>query len=174
MLSTNRISIKNEDLSASLVSTVSKVLGYTVVDAEKGPCKPVKISAGSSEKIHSIFGYTSAKYPMIQEALDFNAGYDLFISAPYDATCSKVGVAYVTSKGIIAADPVELNGTYIEDLSEDSDIEIPGITSTLSMKKAGSFIDVEPETSSERKTVTIKQKQGSQEKQLQSQKATRR
>lgn len=164
MLSTNRISIKNEDLSASLVSTASKVLGYTVVDAEKGPCKPVKISAGSSEKIHSIFGYTSAKYPMIQEALDFNAGYDLFISAPYDATCSKVGVAYVTSKGIIAADPVELNGTYIEDLSEDSDIEVPGITSasTLSMKKAGSFIDIEAEASSTGKTVTIKQKQGSQ------------
>ena len=162
MLSTNRISIKNEDLSASLVSTASKVLGYTVVDAEKGPCKPVKISAGSSEKIHSIFGYTSAKYPMIQEALDFNAGYDLFISAPYDATCSKVGIAYVTSKGIIAADPVELNGTYIEDLSEDSDIDVPGITSNLSMKKAGSFIDVEPEASSTGKTVTIKKKQGSQ------------
>ena len=157
MLSTNRISIKNEDLSASLISTASKVLGYTVVDAEKGPCKPVKISAGSSEKIHSIFGYTSAKYPMIQEALDFNAGYDLFISAPYDATCSKVGVAYVTSEGIIAADPVELNGIYIEDLSEDSDIEVPGITSksTLSMKKAGSFI--KDAASSTGNTVTIKQ-----------------
>ena len=156
MLSTNRISIKNEDLSASLVSTASKVLGYTVVDAEKGPCKPVKISAGSSEKIHSIFGYTSAKYPMIQEALDFNAGYDLFISAPYDATCSKVGVAYVTSKGIIAADPVELNGTYIEDLSEDSDIEIPGITSksTLSMKKAGQLVS-EAKIEPSGKTVAI-------------------
>lgn len=154
MLSTNRISIKNEDLSASLISTASKVLGYTVVDAEKGPCKPVKISAGSSEKIHSIFGYTSAKYPMIQEALDFNAGYDLFISAPYDATCSKVGVAYVTSKGIIAADPVELNGTYIEDLSEDSDIEIPGITSNLSMKKAGNFIS-EAKIEASGKTVAI-------------------
>ena len=156
MLSTNRISIKNEDLSASLISTASKVLGYTVVDAEKGPCKPVKISAGSSEKIHSIFGYTSAKYPMIQEALDFNAGYDLFISAPYDATCSKVGIAYVTSKGIIAADPVELNGTYIEDLSEDSDIEIPGITSTssLSMKKAGQLVS-EAKIEPSGKTVAI-------------------
>ena len=156
MLSTNRISIKNEDLSASLISTASKVLGYTVVDAEKGPCKPVKISAGSSEKIHSIFGYTSAKYPMIQEALDFNAGYDLFISAPYDATCSKVGVAYVTSKGIIAADPVELNGIYIEDLSEDSDIEVPGITSksTLSMKKAGQLVS-EAKIEPSGKTVAI-------------------
>ena len=142
MLSTNRISIKNEDLSASLVSTSTRVLGYTVVDAEKGPCKPVRIPAGSTEKIQSIFGYTSARYPMIQEALDFNAGYDLFISAPYDATCSKVGIAYVTDKGIFAADPVELNGVYIEDLSEDSDVEIPGITSksSLSMRKAGSFI----------------------------------
>lgn len=142
MLSTNRISIKNEDLSASLVSNTTRVLGYTVVDAEKGPCKPVRIPAGSTEKIQSIFGYTSSRYPMIQEALDFNAGYDLFISAPYDATCSKVGIAYVTDKGIFAADPVELNGAYIEDLSEDSDIEIPGITSksSLSMRKAGSFI----------------------------------
>ena len=156
MLSTNRISIKNEDLSASLISTASKVLGYTVVDAEKGPCKPVKISAGSSEKIHSIFGYTSARYPMIQEALDFNAGYDLFISAPYDATCSKVGIAYVTSKGIIAADPVELNGIYIEDLSEDSDIEVPGITSksTLSMKKAGQLVS-EAKIEPSGKTVAI-------------------
>ena len=140
MLSTNRISIKNEDLSASLVSTTTRVLGYTVVDAEKGPCKPVRIPAGSTEKIQSIFGYTSSRYPMIQEALDFNAGYDLFISAPYDATCSKVGIAYVTDKGIFAADPVELSGAYIEDLSEDSDVEIPGITSNLSMRKAGSFI----------------------------------
>lgn len=155
MLFTNRISIKNEDLSASLVSTSTRVLGYTVVDAEKGPCKPVRIPSGSTEKIQSIFGYTSARYPMIQEALDFNAGYDLFISAPYDATCSKVGVAYVTDKGIFAADPVELDGTYIEDLSEDSDIEIPGITSNLSMRKAGSFISEAKIVPSE-KTITIK------------------
>lgn len=157
MLSTNRISIKNEDLSASLVSTSTRVLGYTVVDAEKGPCKPVRIPAGSTEKIQSIFGYTSARYPMIQEALDFNAGYDLFISAPYDATCSKVGIAYVTDKGIFAADPVELNGVYIEDLSEDSDVEIPGITSksSLSMRKAGSFIS-EAKVEPSEKTVTIK------------------
>lgn len=156
MLSTNRISIKNEDLSASLVSTSTRVLGYTVVDAEKGPCKPVRIPAGSTEKIQSIFGYTSARYPMIQEALDFNAGYDLFISAPYDATCSKVGIAYVTDKGIFAADPVELNGTYIEDLSEDSDIEIPGITSTssLSMKKAGQLVS-EAKIEPSGKTVAI-------------------
>lgn len=154
MLSTNRISIKNEDLSASLVSTTTRVLGYTVVDAEKGPCKPVRIPAGSTEKIQSIFGYTSSRYPMIQEALDFNAGYDLFISAPYDATCSKVGIAYVTDKGIFAADPVELSGAYIEDLSEDSDVEIPGITSNLSMRKAGSFISgAKIEASG--KTVTI-------------------
>ena len=156
MLSTNRISIKNEDLSASLVSTSTRVLGYTVVDAEKGPCKPVRIPAGSTEKIQSIFGYTSARYPMIQEALDFNAGYDLFISAPYDATCSKVGIAYVTDKGIFAADPVELNGTYIEDLSEDSDIEIPGITSksSLSMKKAGQLVS-EAKIEPSGKTVAI-------------------
>ena len=156
MLSTNRISIKNEDLSASLVSTSTRVLGYTVVDAEKGPCKPVRIPAGSTEEIQSIFGYTSARYPMIQEALDFNAGYDLFISAPYDATCSKVGIAYVTDKGIFAADPVELNGTYIEDLSEDSDIEIPGITSTssLSMKKAGQLVS-EAKAEASGKTVAI-------------------
>ena len=154
MLSTNRISIKNEDLSASLVSNTTRVLGYTVVDAEKGPCKPVRIPAGSTEKIQSIFGYTSSRYPMIQEALDFNAGYDLFISAPYDATCSKVGIAYVTDKGIFAADPVELSGAYIEDLSEDSDVEIPGITSNLSMRKAGSFISgAKIEASG--KTVTI-------------------
>ena len=156
MLSTNRISIKNEDLSASLVSTSTRVLGYTVVDAEKGPCKPVRIPAGSTEKIQSIFGYTSARYPMIQEALDFNAGYDLFISAPYDATCSKVGIAYVTDKGIFAADPVELNGVYIEDLSEDSDVEIPGITSksSLSMRKAGGFIS-EAKIEASGKTVAI-------------------
>ncbi len=155
MLSTNRISIKNEDLSASLVSTSTRVLGYTVVDAEKGPCKPVRIPAGSTEKIHSIFGYTSARYPMIQEALDFNAGYDLFLSAPYDATCSKVGIAYVTNKGIFAADPVELDGAYIEDLSEDSDIEIPGITSDLSMKKAGQLVS-EAKIESSGKTITVK------------------
>ena len=154
MLSTNRISIKNEDLSASLVSTSTRVLGYTVVDAEKGPCKPVRIPAGSTEKIQSIFGYTSARYPMIQEALDFNAGYDLFISAPYDATCSKVGIAYVTDKGIFAADPVELDGAYIEDLSEDSDVEIAGITSNLSMRKAGSFIS-EAKVEASGKTVAI-------------------
>ena len=156
MLSTNRISIKNEDLSASLVSTSTRVLGYTVVDAEKGPCKPVRIPAGSTEKIQSIFGYTSARYPMIQEALDFNAGYDLFISAPYDATCSKVGIAYVTDKGIFAADPVELNGVYIEDLSEDSDVEIPGITSksSLSMKKAGQLVS-EAKIEPSGKTVAI-------------------
>ena len=98
MLSTNRISIKNEDLSASLISTASKVLGYTVVDAEKGPCKPVKISAGSSEKIHSIFGYTSAKYHMIQEALDFkgNMSKQVYVidgvQKPLSEWCEEYGI----------------------------------------------------------------------------------
>lgn len=160
MLSTNRISIKNEDLSASSIVTNSKVLGYTVVNAEKGPCKPVKVSAGNSEKIYSIFGYTSAEYPMIQEALDFNSGYDLYISAPYNTEGSSVGIAYVTDKGIFAAEPVKLGGAKIEDLGEDLNIDIPGITdkSSLSMKSTKFYQDVDFAVSGNVLTISRKDK----------------
>lgn len=120
-MDTNRINIINQDLSQGVASSVDTLKGFTVVKAEKGPIEPVFIPANSLATIHEVLGYPSATYPDIQEVIDFNNQYGVFVSAPYDEdAANKVPVAYVTPAGIFAsAAPVTITGSRLEDVAMD-------------------------------------------------------
>ena len=129
-MTTDRIQIINQDTSTATPAVDQETVGYITVKAEKGPIKPVLIDAGKPAKIHEYFGYTNSTYPEMQEALDFNSEFPVYISAPYDTTAAnKTPVAYVTPAGIFArATTVDLTGLTLEDVAETG-ASITGINS---------------------------------------------
>jgi hypothetical protein len=133
-MDTNRFNIIKQNLSAGGVSLTDTRKAFAVVKAEKGPIEPVYIPASSPGLIYEILGYTSKEYPQIQEIIDVNASYGVFVSAPYstaveDAVAPSVPVAYVSPAGIFAkATPVVITGHRLEDVEAELD-EIEGITS---------------------------------------------
>lgn len=132
-METNRIKIIDQDQSTSTAATETSYRGFTVVAAPKGPIEPVYIAAGKPNLIYEILGYTSTDYPSIQEVIDFNNSYGLYVSAPYATSGANVApVAYVTPAGIFAAqEAVDVSGYAIEtiDGDEESSPVIEGITS---------------------------------------------
>lgn len=133
-MDTNRFNIIKQNLSAGGVSLTDTRKAFAVVKAEKGPIEPVYIPASSPGLIYEILGYTSKEYPQIQEIIDVNASYGVFVSAPYstavaDTVVPSVPVAYVSPAGIFAkATPVTITGHRLEDVEAELD-EIEGITS---------------------------------------------
>lgn len=133
-MDTNRFNIIKQNLSAGGVSLTDTRKAFAVVKAEKGPIEPVYIPASSPGLIYEILGYTSKEYPQIQEIIDVNASYGVFVSAPYstaveNTVAPSVPVAYVSPAGIFAkATPVVITGHRLEDVEAELD-EIEGITS---------------------------------------------
>lgn len=131
-MNTNRIKITNIDQSTSLATAETPVRAYTVIAAPKGPATPVYIEPGQTSKIYETFGYTTAEYPEIQDVIDFNRSYGIFVSAPYiTSDYNQIPVAYATPAGVFAKkDPVSLKGIdalAFENL-EDEDTSIEGLT----------------------------------------------
>ena len=102
-MNTNRLTINNIDLSATLVDETSAVTGYTVVGSKGGSSVPVKFTGSSKvADFTAIFGTGGKDEPDVYEAYTFlNAGYDLYVSAPYKTGSAKVPYAAVTNKGIM-------------------------------------------------------------------------
>ena len=102
-MNTNRLTINNIDLSTTLVDETSAVTGYTVVGSKGGSSVPVKFTGSSKvADFTAIFGTGGKDEPDVYEAYTFlNAGYDLYVSAPYKTGSAKVPYAAVTNKGEI-------------------------------------------------------------------------
>ena len=102
-MNTNRLTINNIDLSTTLVDETSAVTGYTVVRSKGGSSVPVKFTGSSKvADFTAIFGTGGKDEPDVYEAYTFlNAGYDLYVSAPYKKDTAKVPYAAVTNKGIM-------------------------------------------------------------------------
>lgn len=129
---TNRINIINQDLSTSLPQADTSVKGFIVVAAEKGPINPVYIPAGSTALVHEYIGYPTATYNTVQDVLDFNAEFGVYVSAPYDAATASVPVAYITPAGIFSRSAsVPLHGVAVETIGEDG-VTVSDITSVSS------------------------------------------
>lgn len=99
-IETNRLIFTNEDLSTSLAPASTQYSGYMVVKAPKGTTLPQRFPKNSAAKILARIGAPSSTYPGIQEALDYNQYYDLWISAPPGTMAGKsnyYGGAYVTT-----------------------------------------------------------------------------
>lgn len=98
-MDTSRLIINTIDKSSYNVEEETSLVGFTVVEAPKGPINPVRIPAGGSAKLKDIFGVSSKDYPELFEVETFNKEYDVIVSAPYSDD-STVNVAYVTNDGI--------------------------------------------------------------------------
>lgn len=117
-MNTNRLTINNIDLSTTLVDETSAVTGYTVVRSEGGSSVPVKFTGSSKvADFTAIFGTGGKDEPDVYEAYTFlNAGYDLYVSAPYKKDTAKVPYAAVTNKGIMMLSD-KLNYSKVEDFA---------------------------------------------------------
>ena len=98
-MDTSRAIINIYDNSSTSVEQVTPRVGFTVVKAAKGPCRPVRIGKGGQAKIKDIFGVSSKDYPELFEVETFNREYDVYVSAPY--TTAEVPVAYLTKNGVV-------------------------------------------------------------------------
>lgn len=117
-MNTNRLTINNIDLSTTLVDETSAVTGYTVVRSEGGSSVPVKFTGSSKvADFTAIFGTGGKEEPEVYEAYTFlNAGYDLYVSAPYKTGSAKVPYAAVTNKGIMMLSD-KLDYSKVEDFA---------------------------------------------------------
>ena len=117
-MNTNRLTINNIDLSTTLVDETSAVTGYTVVGSKGGSSVPVKFTGSSKvADFTAIFGTGGKDEPDVYEAYTFlNAGYDLYVSAPYKTGSAKVPYAAVTNKGVMMLSD-KLDYSKVEDFA---------------------------------------------------------
>ena len=117
-MNTNRLTINNIDLSTTLVDETSAVTGYTVVRSKGGSSVPVKFTGSSKvADFTAIFGTGGKDEPDVYEAYTFlNAGYDLYVSAPYKTGSAKIPYAAVTNKGIMMLSD-KLDYSKVEDFA---------------------------------------------------------
>lgn len=93
--------------------------GGMVIRAQKGNAEPVRIEKGNQAEILRLFGYPSAVYPDVQEALDYITDSPMYISAPNDITQGKIGGVLVKTTGSIAL-PEGLTQLEIDNLAFDN------------------------------------------------------
>jgi hypothetical protein len=80
-LQTNRLKFINVDQSASLPQP-SAITAFTVIKAPRGSIVPQFFQQGSTTQLLQFLGAPSSTYPSIQEVLDFNETYGIWVSAP--------------------------------------------------------------------------------------------
>lgn len=99
------------------VNTSVPILGATVIKAPKGSGNFYFFERGSTQQILNTYGYPSASYPSIQDAIDANLKAGLYISAP--STSGKYGGVFLTKDGTVPF----VNGTATKTIADYSAIE---------------------------------------------------
>lgn len=80
-MQTNRLKFQDVDESGS-VGQPSAVQGFAVINAPKGTTIPQFIEAQDTNSILNLFGAPSSAFPSIQEVINFNEVYGVWVSAP--------------------------------------------------------------------------------------------
>ena len=104
-METNRLRFVDLDESFG-IKEVAPITGFTVLKAPRGTTEPIFFPKGSQRDIISRIGAPHKNYPGIQEALDYNAEYNLWISAPPGIKAGQrnyYGGVYVTTRGSLEA-----------------------------------------------------------------------
>lgn len=91
-----RLSVKEVDLSSSTRPTTNNI-GATVIEALKGPVKPVYIERGNTNKLATVFGEPTALKPQVFDALEYVKEAPIWVSAPNKN--GKYGGVLVTKTG---------------------------------------------------------------------------
>ena len=76
-----RIDVILNDQSAVTQASIGSV-GATVIKATKGSAVPTFFAPGQEKRIRDMFGTPSPTYPEVWEAIQYNASFPLWISAP--------------------------------------------------------------------------------------------
>lgn len=103
-MNTNRIRFIDQNDSAYLSGGQTPIVGFTVIKAPRGTATPILLPKGSEQAIKARFGFPSRKYPDIQEAIEFNREYSLYVSAPpgvKTGLSNYYGGLYITTEGSI-------------------------------------------------------------------------
>jgi len=103
-MTTNRIQFIDQNDSAYLPGGDTPVIGGAVIKAPRGKATPSYIPKGGSTAIKALFGSPSMTYPDIQEAIEFNNEYGMYISAPAGVKTARsnyFGGIYITTEGSI-------------------------------------------------------------------------
>lgn len=91
------------DQSFNIPVADSAIQGYMVVRAPKGSTEAMYFPKGSTNQIKAMLGIATADWPDIQDALDVNGSYGLWISAPPGTSAtypSYYGGVYLTKNGL--------------------------------------------------------------------------
>jgi hypothetical protein len=121
-MNTNRIRFIDQNDSAYLSGGQTPVVGFTVIKAPRGTATPTLLPKGSEQAIRAMFGFPSKKYPDIQEAIEFNREYSLYVSAPpgvKTGLSNYYGGLYITTEG------------YIEEFYKVTDPEFPNFKAEI-------------------------------------------
>ncbi len=98
-----RLSFIDLDQSFNVPVADSAIQGYMVCRAPKGSTQAVYFPKGSTNQIEAMLGIPTADWPDIQDALDINGTYGVWLSAPPGASAaypSYFGGAYLTKQGL--------------------------------------------------------------------------
>ena len=92
----------NESYTISTART--EISGYIGIRAPKGLKEAQLFTQGNEKHIRAMIGIPTAHWPDIAEAIAFNNGYDLYISAPPGngaGYSSYFGGKYITKDGVL-------------------------------------------------------------------------
>ncbi len=102
-MDTWRLSFLDIDQSFNIPVPDTVFQGYMVVRAPKGEAQPIYFPRGQAAQINAMIGIPTADWPDLQDAIDFNNQFGLYISAPpgTDASYpSYYGGIYLTTRGL--------------------------------------------------------------------------
>jgi hypothetical protein len=129
-MQTNRLSFVDVDTSASLPQP-SAITGFAVIKAPKGTTKPQYVQKGNTNSILNLFGAPSATFPGLQEVIDFNQGYGLWISAPGGNIAGKSNYSYYGGTWLTARGSTE----PFHHITEDSE-GLPAMETAMTLLDA--------------------------------------
>lgn len=113
-MDTFRLIFVDIDQSYNVPVADSAQRGYMVVRAPKGSTEAMYFAKGQTQQLVSMLGVPTADWPDIQDALDFNSQYGLWVSAPpgtSETYPSYYGGVYVTKHGLFPFYNVEDKNT---------------------------------------------------------------
>lgn len=92
--------IKTKEIDDTEKTTTSTpIIGASVIVSPKGPRNFIKFNRGDTQGVINTFGYPSAEYPTIQDALDIVSKCTMWLASPYKG--GTYGGVFVTPKGTI-------------------------------------------------------------------------
>lgn len=149
-MDTHRISFIDIDQSYTLPVPDTTQTGFMVVRAPKGNAEALYFPKGQAQLIHSMIGIPTADWPDIQDAIDYNNQFGIWISAPAGTSedyPSTVGGMYLTSMGLTpfygVNDPQVLNYQSTVSVTKEK-TDFPGAAASNAIVNPSVYLPADP------------------------------